>query len=503
MRRLALCWAWIAVGCALAACTTTRGDDAERVGYRGRVASLLDAKCARCHAGGAPAGAWRADSYVHAIGCGESGRAATVGPDAPLVAALERGEHRGLLTPDERALLERWISLGAPGTTGGTHPPSFADPRSPDGHARMLRDRKYRPMIDATDRDACGRCHDGVAARPGNIAFAAPGATACTTCHDQPGGALACGTCHGSGDRAAPPRDPCFFPAATAKNDAHAAHTGASPSKAGGLPCGTCHPVPAAGELGPLHVNGSVEVWFDYALAGRLASFDPVTGACTGTCHERGGGRQTPSWREPPAAYTCTGCHRTPPDQHFPKPCSGCHAELDADGALVRTKLHINGQVDVGDGSMRCGACHGSGDDPWPTTGAHAAHARPKDAAPVACETCHVVPRAGVAHPVGGPAKVRLAGLALVDGARGVWDPSTRSCAGTWCHAGRGAVVPTPAWDASPAARACGACHALPPPPPHPESDACGSCHAGMTSTSVSPAARVTHIDGFVTRGSQ
>ena len=53
-----------------------------------------------------------------------------------------------------------------------------------------------------------------------------------------------------------------------------------------------------------------------------------------------------------------------------------------------------NGKVDLGNGSGLCGACHGSGDSPWPSTAAHAAHQNPTLAESLACSSCHVVPAA-------------------------------------------------------------------------------------------------------------
>lgn len=381
------------------------------------------------------------------------------------------------------------------------HDPSFGDPRAPGNHATTLRARAYRAMMDPADADACGKCHAGAPTTPAGVALPAPGATACTTCHTEPGGALACGTCHGAGARAYPPRDPCFFPEEASRGGAHAAHVGPSKAKADGLPCATCHPAPSPGQLGAPHADGYVEVWLDYARAGATARFDDATGTCTTSCHARGGARPSPSWRAP-AKADCGSCHRSPPENHYAGACSGCHAELDATGGLVRTALHLNGRVDVGDGSGKCGACHGAGDDPWPRTGAHAAHARPRDARAVPCETCHVVPDGTAPHPRGVGVGVRLTGLAVVNGARASWDPATRSCASTYCHAGRGAGVPSPRWDEGATARACGACHASPPPPPHSQSAGCDAsgCHTGYAASAVSPARRDAHVDGFVTR---
>jgi predicted CxxxxCH...CXXCH cytochrome family protein len=358
------------------------------------------------------------------------------------------------------------------------------------------RARRYAPMLSADDDDACGRCHDGVLAKPSGLTFAAPGATNCTSCHEEPGGTIACGTCHGT----TAPRDPCFHPEAAADR-AHPAHAGPSASRSDGLACSTCHPVPILGDVGSFtlpggtHANGHVEVWFDFAIAGRNAAFDATSKKCAGTCHAHGGNRAEPAWTEAAARpLACNDCHQSPPPNHYPGPCSTCHREADATGtALTSPRLHMNGRADLGDGSGRCGACHGSGDDAWPKSGAHPAHASPALAKAVACETCHEVPRPGDRHPEGKPrAAVRLLGLATSGGHRATFDATTQTCAETYCHAGRGASIAAPKWTDGASARACGACHSNPPPPPHPQSATCEGCHPTTTTA--------THVDGLVTR---
>lgn len=409
-----------------------------------------------------------------------------------MLAALARPDHAGLLAPDERARLERWIAGGAPSTHGGAHASGFFDPRSPDSHGNFLRARRYAPMLKADDADACGRCHDGVPAKPTGFAFGAPGATSCTSCHDEPGGTLGCGTCHGAPGKLHPPRDPCFHPEAAADRS-HPVHAGPSASRAEGLACSACHPQPATGDLGGTHTDGYVEVWFDQALSGRDARFDQATKKCTGTCHARGGARPEVAWQGD-APMKCNDCHGSPPPNHYRGACTSCHREANAIGTeLFAPKLHVNGRADLGDGSGKCGACHGQGDSPWPSSAAHPAHSAPAQSKPVACETCHEVPGPGDRHPVGrGFAAVRLSGMAVAGGRRATYDANTRACAGTYCHEGPAASVPAPRWTDGPSARACGACHASPPPPPHPPSNACDQCHG--------PRTNATHVDGFVTR---
>ncbi len=489
---------------AAAACSTARQNEEIPPVYRGTVENLLRARCARCHADPAPAAGWRATSYVGVIGCTSTGaQAATRDANAPLLTALARPDHAGLVSPDELATLRAWLAGGAPSLRSGVHGAAFVDPRSPESHGQFLRGKRYRPMLDAADADACGRCHEGAPARPTNVAYAAEGATPCTTCHVEPSGPLGCGTCHGGPGRSYPPRDRCFFPG-DAPSSAHAAHAETSPSRVDGMACSTCHPTPLFGVPQGTHANGAVEVWFDYEKAGREAKFDPQNKRCTGTCHSRSGRRPTPAWSGVAEAQMgCSDCHASPPASHYEGSCTNCHREANGSGtALTKPTLHVNGKVDLGDGSGKCGACHGRGDDPWPSSGAHAVHAQPKGARAVACQTCHTVPSAGDRHPVGGAPVVALSGLATKGGRRAMWDAATKTCAGTYCHEGAGGTAPAPRWTDGAPASACGACHAVPPPPPHAASKGCSAvgCHVGTTTPNgeLTPAGKAVHVDGLL-----
>jgi predicted CxxxxCH...CXXCH cytochrome family protein len=418
-----------------------------------------------------------------------------------MLEVLARPDHAAFASPEERALLASWVNSGSSRAGSGLHGPSFVDPRAPSSHGALLRAKGYAPMLDANDPDACGACHED-APRRGSIARAAPGAPSCTSCHSGNDGPLGCPTCHGSADRAYPPRDRCFFPGAP-EDRAHGAHAAPSASRSTGLACSTCHPQPLPGQIGGTHANGYVDVWFDYALAGREARFDPAAERCSGTCHDRGGARPTPAWRE--GAMTCNDCHSSPPAGHYAGPCTTCHHEADATGTkLTNPVLHVNGRVDLGDGSGLCGACHGQGADPWPTTGAHQAHAHPASARPVGCETCHDVPVPGEAHPKGGDAVVKLGLMATKSGHRPSYDPSTKTCNDTYCHQASGGARSAPQWSDGPSAAQCTSCHSAPPPPPHTQSATCGGtgCHEGSTQgLALTPAGSAAHVDGLITRG--
>ncbi|HEY1959360.1 MAG TPA: CxxxxCH/CxxCH domain-containing protein [Polyangiaceae bacterium] len=471
------------------------------------VAPLLQAKCASCHAGAGAAASYRVGSYVDAIACvSPSGAAATLPSDAtaPIVATLAAPPHVGLLDDDQQALLLAWIDGGAPAIGPSVHPPGFANPRSSDFHAASLRAARWRPMLDPSDPGACGRCHDGTLSRPASVTVSAPDAPSCATCHDQPGGIVACGTCHGTRDHAYPPRDSCFFP-----NDppggAHAAHVEPSSLDATGLACSTCHPTPSPNAvISGSHGDGAVEIAFDPSRVTPEASWDSAASQCAVACHDRGGARPHPKWNDA-TPMGCNDCHASPPAKHFQGPCTTCHAEANATGtALAGGALHMNGKVDLGDGSGKCGACHGSGDDPWPRDATHQAHANPSIAAPVACGDCHVVPSSIFApgH-LDAPLSIRFSGHALDRGAVPTFDGTT--CRNVACHGANLADPPaSPAWsDTSGAQIACSSCHPA-PPSEHTTSTDCNRsiCHGAEVSPppnlGITPSGRSLHVNGVI-----
>ena len=495
----------------LMACSQDRATAPVPPVYDVDVAPILQARCLACHGNTHPAGGWSATSFLGAIACvARSNAPATLPPEvrAPILAALDTDPHRGLLGDAERTIVTSWVESGTPAFHAGVHDPAIIDPRSPGFHGALLRASRWSAMLDPTDPGACGRCHDGTQSRPAGVTEAAPGAPSCTSCHTQPGGVLACSTCHGSGANAYPPRDPCFFPGEV--GGAHAAHVEPSPERAGGLPCSTCHPVPGSPVIGGLHGNGIVEVTFVPALIASPvseASYDRTSGACAVSCHDLGGAKPRVAWTEPATSVGCGDCHRSPPAGHFTGPCTGCHAEANATGtSLSGGPLHMNGKVDLGDGNGQCGACHGSGDSPWPLTAAHPAHQTPTLTTPLACSSCHVVP-AEILDPVhlDGTVHVVFSGLATARGAVPIWNGST--CTNVACHGANLAdPAAVPAWDDPTGAQArCGACHGV-PPSEHTTSASCdrSDCHGSEVTLAarggplISASGKVLHVDGTV-----
>jgi predicted CxxxxCH...CXXCH cytochrome family protein len=499
-----------ACGALLAACSQDRHVPATPPVFDTDVAPILQGRCVSCHGATAPAAGWSATSYLGAIACVEPTGAPATLPrgTAPILTALDSAPHLGLLDADDRATLAAWVAAGAPAFVGTVHAPGVVDPRSSTFHGAALRSQHWSPMLDATNPEACGQCHDGSPAPVPGVTSFAPGATACTSCHSQPGGALACSTCHGSGTAAFPPRDLCFFPGDESAGVAHGVHVDPSQASSAGVACGTCHPVPGAQIIDGLHGDGTVEVTFDATVVGPEVSYDRATQACAVTCHDSGGLRPRPSWGET-TPMGCNDCHLSPPAGHFTGSCTGCHIEANATGtALSGGPLHLDGRVELGNGSGECGACHGTGNDPWPTTAAHPAHENPTISAPIACASCHPVPTT-VEDPLhlDGIVHVSFTGLAIARGAAAAWNGT--SCSSVACHGAQLADTPAvvPVWgDTSGAAAKCGACHGI-PPSQHTTSTSCSdsNCHGSEISIDVSGEPSITvsgmamHIDGVVT----
>jgi len=369
------------------------------------------------------------------------------------------------------------------GAPGGVHPAGIAEPRSENFHGTSLRARHWSPMLDKNDDEACGRCHDGVASQPDGVRFAAPGTPSCTSCHKE--GILGCTTCHGDGK-------------VTGSHGKHVVDVG--------LACTTCHQLPGAAVIGGTHGNGVVDLVFDPTRVAPGASYDRASGACTVSCHDHGGARARPAWGST-GPLQCGDCHKAPPADHYPGLCSTCHHEANDDGsALAPGPFHLNGKVDLGDGSGGCAACHGNTTGGWPSSGAHPSHRLPTQGAPVSCASCH--PAYDSPQSPGhldGQIHVAFGDRARDRGAEPTWDGA--SCDSVACHGAGLAEQPlvVPAWqDTSGVAIQCGSCHGIPPKQHTPSPD-CGraDCHGGEVKRalgvlSISPAGRALHINGKI-----
>jgi predicted CxxxxCH...CXXCH cytochrome family protein len=428
------------------------------------------------------------------------------GPTAPLLSVLTRPDHASLLKSSEQQLLGTWVAAGSPAFVGTVHPAGIADPRSSDWHGKLAAQDGFRPLYDPSAPDACGRCHAGAPVTPEGVLYPAPSAPACTTCHSAAAGVLDCSTCHGNGDAAYPPRDACYF--GEHGPDAHAAHSTGTRFVAAPLACDTCHAAPPPEVFGGGHANGTVEVGFARFPG---STFDAASHACAVYCHAQQGRLPTPHWDQA-ERVDCQSCHLSPPPNHYPEPCSACHAEMgETAESLMPAGLHLNGKLDVGSGSGTCGACHGSAQSDAPGDSGHTFHLASPLTTPLVCADCHPTPAQTMSpgH-LDGKVDVLLGERARARGQQPVWNAAEQRCASVACHGAAlgGQVLTSPSWSdpLRPASERCLACHGAPPPPPHVErSSTCSGslCHAdevGLLGSQlrISEPGKLRHIDGVV-----
>lgn len=315
-----------------------------------------------------------------------------------------------------------------------------------------------------------------------------------------------CALCHGTEASAAPPPDTHGLTDPRERTvGAHESHLRGAEWRAP-IACAECHVVPPTADA-PGHVDGDgvAEVRFGprAAAGGVSPAWDGET--CANTwCHGAtlgGAVMPEPAWRQPALGrIACGDCHGAPPPPPHPTvqgfECSPCHPNLmDADPARAAEAglRHIDGRLDL---ESSCSACHGGPGGPAPPSdlagndstrargvGAHTAHLTATPLHPAYdCTACHVLP-AGLAdarHIDGdGQAEVVFGPQAGAGGVTPIWDGDRCSVA---CH---GAALPggentRPRWtEVGTGQAACGACHAAPPPAPHPEVDdfTCQPCH--------------------------
>lgn len=395
-----------------------------------------------------------------------------------------------------------------------------------------------------TSGEACGSCHSLPPPAPH------PQSERCFACHGDvideqrnivapelhvdgkvqysPGG---CEQCHGSKSNAAPPSDLRGRTDITALGvGAHQAHLlGGSAGRP--LACAECHRVPEKVEDSSHADAPPAEVSLLGAAQahGRSPEWNRQSARCSDTyCHAPTPGDQRPS---PPwngvVEVSCQSCHGTPPPAPHPQieACSMCHASVvDKDNHTIVDRLrHVDGNVDVSF-DTGCSSCHGDKTSPAPPrdlagntlssaagVGAHRAHLEGSASArALRCESCHQVPtqvlEAGhIDTPQ--PAEVVFSGAALSAGGGPKPEYVEGSCRNTACHGasfpqGRpsGGSNTTPRWTGGPAEAACGSCHGLPPPPPHPLATyPCHSCHGDIADDDVSFLHPEQHVDGVVT----
>ncbi len=393
----------------------------------------------------------------------------------------------------------------------------------------------------------CGTCHSVPPPAPH------PADTNCASCHptidaggtfllpqrhvdgvvDLIPGMLSCTTCHGSGASPAPPTDVSGNVDTTARGvGAHRSHLGPS-SWHSQVTCNMCHQVPGAvGDVGHNDTGLPAELTFGALPMADGASpvFDGATTTCSGVyCHGAtlisGGSNTTPDWTivgvPGMAQAACGTCHGLPPAAPHPvaADCSSCHPTIASDGSFPDPARHIDGIVDVV--ALDCTSCHGdvASSDPAPprdTSGSVATTARGVGAhqshlgastwrAPIACSECHVRPTdvADVGHnDTALPAELTWGMTATADGAVPVFDGSTMTCSGVYCHGETliaGGTSTRPDWTSVGAGEAdCGTCHGLPPAAPHPADTDCSACHATVAADDRTFLFPNRHVDGVV-----
>jgi predicted CxxxxCH...CXXCH cytochrome family protein len=318
---------------------------------------------------------------------------------------------------------------------------------------------------------------------------------------------IACDTCHGNAGNPAPPLPVSGESLVTNIGvGAHRIHLRDGKLR-DAMECSECHVVPAdvdsPGHVDPLPAEIT---WGDLAANGGLEPvWDREQATCASTwCHGgalSGGLLSEPVWTLVDGTQTtCGSCHGYPPPSPHPasSDCHACHAQtVLPDGKInLAGGNHINGVKDVPAGL--CTACHGGPDGPAPpvalngsseTTdigvGAHQAHLVDGSLRrAVGCGECHTVPTTVDApgHIDSLPADLVWGPLASAGSLDPEWDREQATCTSTWCHGGRltGGTLTEPVWtQVDGSQKACGTCHGVPPPGPHPQSGECNQCHPG------------------------
>jgi predicted CxxxxCH...CXXCH cytochrome family protein len=433
---------------------------------------------------------------------------------------------------DARPVVDGGAGCGAD-MRRGIHECGILDPDSPDFHGALIRSVNW-------DLQSCAQCH-------GEDFSGGSAQSSCLGCHPGSGGPTGCATCHGA-------------PPSTGAHAAHAAGTIARP-----FDCTECHLKPRLyTDVG--HILGGDGTLLPPPAVVRFgalaaASVDGVTRAgapswngdsaiCSNVyCHgaafaDAKAARTTPDWKGGASEAACGACHGLPPADHGNGPgarCELCHpAVAGAALSVSNPALHVDGQVQLGDGSGACWACHGTTGNPAPPrdlsgntdpsaigVGAHAAHvgATHRLSAPVLCGDCHVVPTAladagHIDHDLPAtvfPPAALTGSLSAADGAMPAWDHASARCANVYCHGG-GATLSTdqsagleraPLWTGGTSEAACGGCHGVPPVDGSHQStmtlDHCADCHpktmdaSGAIIVSGAPGALTSmHINGVV-----
>jgi predicted CxxxxCH...CXXCH cytochrome family protein len=310
---------------------------------------------------------------------------------------------------------------------------------------------------------------------------------------------------------------------------AHQAHLKSSIGRS--LSCAECHTVPDEPE-DPGHIEGlpaRVQLRGVATTEERSPTWLRNTQTCSASwCHGPTPGSlgTSPRWTDA-VTLGCASCHGDPPAPPHPQSsrCSLCHAATVGgdDHGIVALDRHIDGVVDVAP-TTSCTACHGAlnaapprdldgqAATSSPGVGAHQTHVLGTERSrKVACAECHRMPDSVLAPghlDSARPAEVVFSGVAVATSAQASYDEG--SCRNTACHGGQwnsgnasGGILTEPSWTKVDGAQAaCGTCHGLPPPPPHPYAalnPVCSACHEDIAPDNQTFLRPDLHVDGEVT----
>lgn len=169
---------------------------------------------------------------------------------------------------------------------------------------------------------------------------------------------------------------------------------------------------------------------------------------------------------------------------------AGCSVSREKNGPVDRTCTNCHGDSSRGGDQVSQAAppfdLHGNTDVRFPGVGSHQRHLTGSEKFPkVSCDTCHKVPKV-VLSPGHDDGTTQVIAPALDGGL--AYDRLRGTCGGGTCHQVASGVWTQPRSSAD----ACGSCHGVPPPAPHPQAGACEACHGPLTAA--------THVDGEITR---
>ncbi|MGC9982145.1 MAG: CxxxxCH/CxxCH domain-containing protein [Polyangia bacterium] len=522
------------------------------------IGPLFREKCGSCHSpgdGGQAQGSYDITTYNLALGTGTPPDVIAGDANCTLLSVLNPatatgGPHEGM--SDVYAETKKWVvdcRAGYLDEATSVHTAGILDPAQPDYHGTILLNSNFNFGL-------CQKCHGQ------DFAGGAAGVS-CLPCHQgsvglpaadnvmmNPDGTPGCAACH----------------AATPASGKHGIHVD------GGLlakqfACSTCHPDRQSAQDHAFASDGSLRTGPAQVSLTGLAALTPADGTRAGPpawdanlqtcsnvyCHgatyaDSAAVTNSPNWEAAarPSAQTCTFCHGLPPNGAGGTRCSTCHySVVDAQANLVSTSLHLDGTVEFADVNTPCSTCHGSVNSPAPPpdlegntdssavgVGQHQRHVVApvlNIRGPIQCSECHQVPadastpgHYGTGHAPGSVAAAavfpNVAGsgtLARAQGASPVWNSSSMTCTGAYCHGGgeplntdtTPGIEQTPNW-VSPGSGACGAtCHGTPPQfLGHPTGIArtgCVVCHAktvdangNIIFTGPAGAQTTTHMNG-------